>query len=124
MAWHQLSMPAPPADYGVLMVYNTGDPKNFAPRNPILDIRDVQPYMRYLADYPLPLAAAYPVYRWQRTIGGVRIAHSVEAKEIIAAKRMIEHERPDMGNTIVIYSLDKENINRYDNETFREIYGR
>ena len=121
---HQLSMPAPPADYGVLMVYNTGDPKNFAQRNPILDIRDVQPYMRYLADYPLPLAAAYPVYHWQRTIGTVRIEHSVEAKEILAAKRMIERERPDMGNTIVIYSLDKENINRYDNETFSEIYSR
>ena len=121
---HQLSMSAPPADYGVLMVYNTGDPQNFAERNPILDIRDVQPYMRYLADYPLPLAAAYPVYRWQRSIGGVRIEHSVEASEILAAKTMIERERPDMGNTILIYCLDKENINRYDNETFRKIYHR
>ena len=121
---HQLSMSAPPADYGVLMVYNTGDPQNFAERNPILDIRDVQPYMRYLADYPLPLAAAYPVYRWQRSIGGVRIEHTVEASEILAAKTIIERERPDMGNTILIYCLDKENINRYDNETFRKIYHR
>ena len=121
---HQLSMSAPPADYGVLMVYNTGDPQNFAERNPILDIRDVQPYMRYLADYPLPLAAAYPVYRWQRSIGGVRIEHTVEASEIFAAKTMIERERPNMGNTILIYCLDKENINRYDNETFCKIYHR
>ena len=121
---HQLSMSAPPADYGVLMVYNTGDPQNFAERNPILDIRDVQPYMRYLASYPLPLAAAYPVYRWQRTIGGVRIEHSVEASEILDVKTMIEKERPDMRNTILIYSLDKENINRYDYDTFRKIYHR
>ena len=119
---HQLSMPAPSADYGVLMVYNTGDPQNFAERNPILDIRDVQPYLRYLADYPLPLAAAYPVYRWQRNIGGVRIDHSVEASEILAAKSIVERERPDMGNTIIIYSLDKENIDRYDNDTFSKIF--
>ena len=63
---HQLSMPVPPADYGVLMIYNTGDPNKFNERNPILDIRDVQPYLRYLADYELPLAAAYPTFRWIR----------------------------------------------------------
>lgn len=119
---HQLSMPAPPVDYGVLMVYNTGDPQKFAERNPILDIRDVQPYMRYLADYPLPLAAAYPVYSWLRTIGGVRIEHTVEASEILNAKTMVEETRSDMANTIIIYSLDKENINRYDHETYRKIY--
>ena len=119
---HQLSMPAPPADYGVLMVYNTGDPQNFAERNPVLDLRDVQPYMRYLADYPLPLAAAYPVYAWQRTIGGVRIEHTVEASEILGAKEMVEKVRDDIANTIIIYSLDKDNINRYDYDTYQKIY--
>ena len=38
---HQLSMPVPPVDYGVLMVYNTGDPRKWQERNPILDYRDV-----------------------------------------------------------------------------------
>ena len=119
---HQLSMPVPPVDYGVLMVYNTGDPRNFAERNPILDLRDVQPYMSYLAAYPLPLAAAYPVYSWLRSIGGVRIEHTVEASEIVNAKKMVEEARSDMNNTIIIYSLDKENINRYDHEAYRKIY--
>jgi len=119
---HQLSMAAPPADYGVLMVYNTGDPRNFAERNPILDIRDVQPYLRSLAAYPLPLAAAYPVYRWQRNIAGVRVEHSVEADDILAVKALTEKERPDMGNTIIIFSLDRENIERYDNDTFSKIF--
>ena len=40
---HQLSMPTPPADYGVLMLYNTGAPERFEERNPILDLRDVAP---------------------------------------------------------------------------------
>ncbi|MBR5117214.1 MAG: hypothetical protein IK100_01050 [Muribaculaceae bacterium] len=62
---HQLAMEAPPVDYGVLMMYNTGDLKNSKQRNPILDKRDVEPYLRYLAGYSLPLCAAYPNFGWQ-----------------------------------------------------------
>ena len=62
---HQLSLPAPPVDYGVLMMYNTGDLKDSKRRNPILDKRDVEPYLKYLAGYSLPLCAAYPNFGWQ-----------------------------------------------------------
>ncbi len=119
---HQLSMAAPPVDYGVLMVYNTGDPRRFAERNPILDIRDVKPYVRYLADYPLPLATAYPVYLWQRHIHGVRIDHWVEADEILRVKATIEQERPSLSASILTYHLDHENINRYQPKTYEKIY--
>lgn len=62
---HQLAMTPPPADYGVLMVYNTGDYRHLTDRNPILDYRDVHPYLKRLAGYDLPLCAAYPAYEWQ-----------------------------------------------------------
>ena len=62
---HQLTMKAPPVDYGVLMVYNTGDANRQNGRNPILDYRDVQPYLKHVSKYPLPLCAAYPTYGWQ-----------------------------------------------------------
>ena len=62
---HQLAMKAPPVDYGVLMMYNTGDLKNSKQRNPILDKRDVEPYLKYLASYSLPICAAYPNFGWQ-----------------------------------------------------------
>jgi len=119
---HQLSMPAPPVDYGVLMLYNTGDPQKYMERNPILDIRDVAPYLSRLKDYPLPLAAAYPVYSWQRRIHGVRIEHRVEAGEILQVKAAVERRRPSLSHAIVTYHLDKENINRYDSETYEAIY--
>ena len=119
---HQLSMEAPPVDYGVLMVYNTGNPQNFTERNPILDFRDVTPYLRYLSDYSLPMATAYPVFSWLRTIQGVHITHTVEADEILRVKQAIEQERPTLGNAIVTYHLDKENINRYKQETYEKIY--
>lgn len=119
---HQLSMPVPPVDYGVLMIYNTGDPRRFEERNPILDLRDVQPYLHYLDDYQLPLAAAYPVYEWVRTISGVHITHEVEADEILQVKSAVEAERDDLRHTILLYHLDADNIQRYENETFDAIY--
>ena len=119
---HQLSMEAPPVDYGVLMIYNTGDPKKWEERNPILDIRDVQPYLKRLDSYPLPLAAAYPVYQWVRTIRNIRIEHTVEADEILRVKEAVEKERSSLKNVIVTYHLDKDNINRYKPETYEEIY--
>ena len=119
---HQLSMPAPPVDYGVLMIYNTGDPRKFMVRNPILDIRDVAPYVSRLSDYQLPLAAAYPVYRWIRNIHNVRVEHTVEAEEILRVKRAVEKEHPDLSRSIITYHLDQENINRYKPNTYEEIY--
>ena len=119
---HQLSMPEPPADYGVLMLYNTGDPLKFQERNPILDIRDVQPYLRYLSDYPVPLAAAYPVFCWQRTIYGVHIEHTVEASEILRVKQAVEQKRPELRHTIITYHLDNENINQYNTKEYEAIY--
>jgi len=119
---HQLAMSPPPVDYGVLMLYNTGDPRKFTERNPVLDRRDVQPYLRYLGNYSLPLAAAYPVYLWQRTISGVHVEHAVEADEILRVKQAVEHERPELGRLILTYHLDKENIQRYKPKNYEEIY--
>lgn len=119
---HQLSMPAPPVDYGVLMVYNTGDPRKWQERNPILDYRDVYPYLSQLGKYPLPLATAYPVYQWIRNIQNVRVEHTVEAEEILKVKKAMEKERPSLSRSIITYHIETDNINRYKPETYEEIY--
>ena len=119
---HQLSMKVPPADYGVLMVYNTGDPRKWEERNPILDIRDVSIYLDKLDDYQMPLASAYPVFQWIRNIQGVRVEHTVEASEILLVKKALEKERKDLSRSIITYHLDKDNINRYKPKTYEEIY--
>lgn len=119
---HQLSMPVPPVDYGVLMVYNTGDPRRWQERNPILDYRDVYPYLGKLSQYQLPLATAYPVYQWVRNIHNVRVEHTVEATEIIKVKKALEKERPDLSRAIITYHLETDNINRYKTGTYEEIY--
>lgn len=67
---HQLTLPPPPVDYGVLMVYNTGDFRRRNGRNPVLDPRDVDPYLNYVHDYDLPLCAAYPDFSWRLLFSG------------------------------------------------------
>ena len=119
---HQLSMKVLPVDYGVLMLYNTGHPMKFMERNPILDIRDVAPYLRYLEDYDLPLAAAYPVFLWHRIIQGVDIEHVATAEEILKVKSAVEKEREELKRCILTYDLATDNINRYKPETYEKIY--
>lgn len=62
---HQLARKAPPVDYGVLMVYNTGSFSNPDARNSIISMEDVEPYLDRLPAYPLHLDVAYPTYSWQ-----------------------------------------------------------
>lgn len=118
---HQLSMAVPPADYGVLMLYNTGDPARFQERNPILDLRDVQPYLRYLAGYRLPLAAAYPVYTWHRQVYGMPLEHSADSTEIMRVKRAVEQRRNDLRQQILLYHLSDENIHHYSTNCYEKI---
>ena len=119
---HQLSMRVPPVDYGVLMLYNTGHPMKFLERNPILDMRDVAPYLRYLEDYDLPMGAAYPIFLWHRKIQGVDIEHVADEEEILKVKTAVEKERPELKRLILTYDLAKDNINRYKPETYEKIY--
>lgn len=62
---HQLVRKVPPVDYGVLMVYNTGSYKDPDAANSIIDVKDVEPYLKNLSGYPLHLDIAYPTYSWQ-----------------------------------------------------------
>ncbi|MGM9868454.1 MAG: hypothetical protein ACI30R_02345 [Sodaliphilus sp.] len=67
---HQLRTAPPPVDYGALMLYNTGDATNRQCPNPILDMAAVEPYLKHLATYELPLCAAYPVFAWKLLFAG------------------------------------------------------
>jgi len=61
---HQLGMEAPPVDYGALMVYNLGRIQSPDEANSILSEKLLQPYLRYLKGYSLPLCTALPLYSW------------------------------------------------------------
>lgn len=66
---HQLSMEVPPCDYGVLMLYNTGNYRDKKCDNPILGFKDVQPYLKHLKKYRLKMRSALPNFKWQILFG-------------------------------------------------------
>lgn len=138
---HQLSQTPPPADYGVLMVYNTGDVTKKSVEKPILDIKDVKPYMRYLKNYRLKLSAAYPFFSWKVLFRGdkyVGIMHSdddlpvlpgdnivirqPEMEDIGQAQKAINAARKDVNDEIILYDLSDRNIRRFASGYIERIY--
>ena len=139
---HQLAEEAPPVDYGVLMLYNTGALKNLDTRNSILDINDVRPYLRK-RKYDVPLDYAYPVFGWgvkfhdgafQRIVsrseseslddGDTIRLERPTADEILAVKALVEKELGTPLRCNILYHLDNEQLKYYTENEIAEIYAR
>jgi hypothetical protein len=54
----------PPVDKGMLMAYNMGNLKNPGTANSILDVTEMDKYIKDLHDYPLHLDLALPLFSW------------------------------------------------------------
>ena len=138
---HQLPMAPPPVDRGVLMMYNTGDARQLDCRKPILDMRDAAPYIQHLDSYPLPLAAAYPLFRWRilfRDKKFVGIMHAdedfpvlpddsivirqPEMADIMEAVRAVSHHNRDINDEVILFDLGTDNIKRFKPEDYEQIY--
>lgn len=65
---HQFRYPektgVPPADRGMLMVYNISDPKDYNISNSIFEERKAAAYFTKRSKYPLPLDMALPAWSW------------------------------------------------------------
>jgi len=54
----------PPVARGMLMFYNTGELRNFATENSILDIEIAKKYLVNFDKYPLSIDLVLPLFRW------------------------------------------------------------
>lgn len=137
---HQLAQTPPPADRGVLMMYNTGDATDIRCHKPILDMHDAAPYLPRLKDYKLKLSTAYPIFAWRILFRGGRfvgfIHHEDEypilpsdsivlrqpsADDIIEAVNIIGGRRPDANNETILFDLNNNNINRFKRKDYEKI---
>ena len=137
---HQLAQTPPPADRGILMMYNTGDFTQLSCEHPILDMRDVKPYLPALRRYKLPLSTAYPLYRWKivfrngRYIGilhtddelpvlpGDSIAiRQPELSEILEAKEAVSKQQARANDEVILFDLNNSNITRFKHTDYEEI---
>ena len=139
---HQLSQDAPPVDRGVLMLYNTGNLKSIETQNSILDIKDVEPYLKQEIKYPIPLDYVYPTYGWGvkfnrwgnfNAIVSNPATETLEkgetmrnerptVEEILEVKKLVEKQlgKPSIGN--IIYHFDKEQLNHYTDDEITKIF--
>ncbi len=138
---HQLSLPAPPVDKGVLMMYNTGDVRQLECKKPILDMKDAAPYIQHLGSYPLPLSAAYPLFSWRILFregkfvgimhadddfpvlpGDSIVTRKPEMEDIMEAVRGINHQNKDINNEVILFDLNNQNIKRFKYSDYEKIY--
>ena len=109
---HQLQETPPPANKGVLMLYNTGALKVPETYNSILHIDDVEPYIKR-EKYEIPLDYAFPVFGW-----GVKFENnkfvsivSYENKDI-SNNENIRYERPTPTEILEVKQLVEENLGK------------
>ena len=140
---HQLSEMPPPADRGVLMLYNTGDVTRFEGTDPILDMRDAMPYLPRLKKYDLPLSAAYPVFEWRVAFRGdkfIGIIHADEFLPILPSDTIVTRQAtpdmvrqaiiavdsllPEANDEMIIYDMSKQNIQRFTTNHYEKVFNR
>lgn len=137
---HQLSQTVPPADRGVLMMYNTGDFTRLDDQHPILDLKVAEPYLRHLPHYSLPLSTAYPLFRWQLLFRGTQfigILHGDDLPmlptdsivmrqptldEILQARHLLDDVRSDINDEVILFELNDENITRFKPHDYETIF--
>lgn len=135
---HQLREIPPPADRGVLMLYNTGALKNPETKNSILDPNVVRPYLKQ-TNYPIPIDYAYPVFGWGvkfkegKFVSIVSEYDAVKSgdesirkerpsyQEIMSVKKIVEEKlgKPSEGN--ILYHLDSEQLKNYTDYEINQI---
>ncbi len=125
------------------MIYNTGDVTRFDGTDPILDMRDVYPYLRPLKDYDLPLSAAYPVFEWRVAFRGdkyIGIVHTDEYLPLLPGDTIVTRQgtpdmvrqavgaidslRPDANDEIIIYDISKQNVQRFNTYHYEKAFNR
>ena len=135
---HQLQETPPPADRGVLMLYNTGALKDTETCNSILHIDDVRPYMKHRR-YAIPLDYSYPVFGWSVKLRNNKFVSIVPyddkecrdnefvryerpaSAEILEVKRLVEQNlgKPASGN--ILYHLDEMQLENYTDHEISQI---
>lgn len=137
---HQLRESPPPADLGVLMLYNTGDLTRLDKEKPLLDLSDVRPYITNLQDYDLPLRTAYPIFgmrvlfRKGKFVGVVHyedeypvmptdtiVERRPTADDIMATYHAVEDASKGINRSVILFDLQTENITRYNKDFYEKV---
>lgn len=114
----------PPADRGVLMLYNTGSFKNPNSSNSILAYKDAQPYIGK-HEIKFPVDYAYPTYSWSllfRENEFKCIVRNLDLKNETLYKKSDYNKFIVQKDTLIAGTqLQKGDMIRYETAEFKEI---
>ena len=104
-------------------------------------MRDAAPYLRHLADYELPLSAAYPIYSWRILFRGGRyvgimhrdddlpvlqgdsiVIRAPTLADITDAAKSISSRRIQANREIILFDLNNQNITRFKPDDYEKIF--
>jgi hypothetical protein len=100
----------PPADRGLLMCYNMGNLRDPAAKNSIIDPAIFKSYTGRLADYPLPLDIALPLFDWWvwfRNKEYYGLVHSGNLPEELASGQMMDFQMDTVINGFQFFDGDQ-----------------
>lgn len=83
----------PPVKRGILMYYNMGEVQKITTVNSILDNTIGAKYLSKLADYPLPLDIALPLFQWGvlfRKDKMIKLLNQLSTTELVDAQRFTQ----------------------------------
>ena len=104
-------------------------------------MKDVAPYIQQLANYPLKLSAAYPLFRWNilfrdgKFVGIIHedddfpilpgdsiVVRQPEMADIMEAIKSINSHNKEINNEVILFDLNNSNIKRFSSEDYEKIY--
>ncbi len=109
----------PPVERGMLMYYNMGNVQKETTNNSILDNTIGAKYLSQLADYPLPLDLALPLFQWGvlfRNNKMIKLLNQLTASELRDSQRFM---KIDKNHWEVIKSTYLNGIYLYKNDHIR-----
>lgn len=112
---HQIKFPEitgiPPVDRGMLMCYNMSDLSQPEVKNSIFDTKVLSSYTERLAEYPLKLDLALPIYSWviQFADGSLEDLHSSWSPSEVRESPLFK-ENPNGTYTSIYDTLFKESF--------------
>jgi hypothetical protein len=106
----------PPADKGVLMIYNTGNWRTMNKSNSLFDAQDILPYLTNLGSYPLELSFALPIYEQNLLYRNGRFHRFMNEFKFAPKERIFSADTTINGN-----SVRTGDVLRHEKPVFEEL---
>ncbi|MEM6685889.1 MAG: hypothetical protein AAF617_08925 [Bacteroidota bacterium] len=121
----------PPVDRGVIMFYNVGEVTSLEETNSILNLKTVDTYVSFLAEYPLDYDIAVPLFSWAVVFNQGKLRQLITKMDLASLQQLQKegnYYNADEGGVYVgdsyLYEDDKVRYETVDAESLAALASR